>query len=177
MLERPSSAARATSRSPTASRAIYTPVVHLAALATFLGWLLAGRALAAGADYRGLGPHHHLPLRARARGAGGAGRGGGRLFRRGILLKSADRLERLAEIDTVVFDKTGTLTLGRPELARRPRSIPRHACRGRGARRSSRHPFARALVRAASAGSAASWRATGVEETPGEGLALAHACG
>ena len=35
-----------------------------------------------------------------------------RLFGKGVLVKAADGLERLAEIDTVVFDKTGTLTLG-----------------------------------------------------------------
>jgi heavy metal translocating P-type ATPase len=33
--------------------------------------------------------------------------------RRGILIKGADVLERLAEADTFVFDKTGTLTTGR----------------------------------------------------------------
>ena len=47
----------------------------------------------------------------------------GRLLRRGILLKSATALERLAQVDTVVFDKTGTLTLGRPMLDRGSRSI------------------------------------------------------
>ena len=46
-----------------------------------------------------------------------------RLFGKGVLVKAADGLERLAEIDTVVFDKTGTLTLGEPALAdRRHRS-------------------------------------------------------
>ena len=33
--------------------------------------------------------------------------------KRGILIKGADALERLAEADTFVFDKTGTLTTGR----------------------------------------------------------------
>ena len=42
----------------------------------------------------------------------------GRLLRRGILVKSATALERLAEADTIVFDKTGTLTEGRPRLVR-----------------------------------------------------------
>ncbi len=36
-----------------------------------------------------------------------------RAGKNGILVKGADVLERLAEVDTVVFDKTGTLTTGR----------------------------------------------------------------
>ena len=40
-----------------------------------------------------------------------------RLFGKGVLVKAADGLERLAEVDTVVFDKTGTLTLGEPSLS------------------------------------------------------------
>ncbi|HFQ15566.1 MAG TPA: heavy metal translocating P-type ATPase, partial [Rhodobacteraceae bacterium] len=38
----------------------------------------------------------------------------GRLYRKGMLLKSATAIERLAEVTHVVFDKTGTLTLGKP---------------------------------------------------------------
>ncbi len=40
----------------------------------------------------------------------------GRLFRKGMLIKHATALERLAQVDTVVFDKTGTLTQGTPDL-------------------------------------------------------------
>lgn len=40
----------------------------------------------------------------------------GRLMKRGILLKSGDALEKLAQTTTAIFDKTGTLTIGKPSL-------------------------------------------------------------
>ncbi|HEY5211336.1 MAG TPA: heavy metal translocating P-type ATPase [Stellaceae bacterium] len=43
----------------------------------------------------------------------GIGRGAGM----GVLVKSAEALERMETIDTLVIDKTGTLTEGRPRLA------------------------------------------------------------
>jgi P-type Cu+ transporter len=40
----------------------------------------------------------------------------GRGAQAGVLFRSAEALERLRNVDTVVLDKTGTLTLGRPEV-------------------------------------------------------------
>ncbi len=90
----------------------------------------------------------------------------GRLFGRGMFVKSGDALERLAEIDTAIFDKTGTLTLGMPVL-QNEKAIPRETLDS-AARiaRASRHPLARALVRVAGEGPAAS----GVREVAGHGL-------
>lgn len=42
--------------------------------------------------------------------------GTGKAAQYGILIKSAEALETLHCVDTVVFDKTGTLTYGRPEV-------------------------------------------------------------
>ncbi|HKD22339.1 MAG TPA: heavy metal translocating P-type ATPase [Rhizomicrobium sp.] len=90
----------------------------------------------------------------------------GRLFNNGILVKSGDALERLAEIDVAIFDKTGTLTEGAAELVN-GQDIPRDVLRSAAAlARASRHPLARALAAYAGVGAVAS----GVSETPGMGL-------
>jgi Cu2+-exporting ATPase len=89
-----------------------------------------------------------------------------RLFRAGLLVKSGDALERLAQADTVVFDKTGTLTHGRP-LLRNKSDIKRGDLeRAASLARASRHPLSRALADAAGPG----LTATDVREVAGEGL-------
>ncbi|HYD28768.1 heavy metal translocating P-type ATPase [Brevundimonas sp.] len=73
----------------------------------------------------------------------------------GVLIRDAEALERFGKVDVVVVDKTGTLTEGRPALtAIRTANgfgdddLLRIAA---GLERSSEHPLARALVRAAEA--------------------------
>ena len=79
--------------------------------------------------------------------------GVGRGAQSGVLIKSAEALERMEKVDTLVVDKTGTLTEGRPsvvaiktangvseaDLLRLTASLER----------SSEHPLAAAIVRAA----------------------------
>ena len=90
----------------------------------------------------------------------------GRLFRAGVLVKSGDALERLAEADTIVFDKTGTLTFGKPRIANRP-DIPDDVFAAAAAlARISRHPLSRAIVAEAGPGKAA----PDAVEFPGEGI-------
>jgi len=81
--------------------------------------------------------------------------GVGRGARSGVLIKSAEALERMERVDTLVVDKTGTLTEGTPsvvaikglagvaenDLLRLTASLER----------SSEHPLAAAIVRAAEA--------------------------
>ena len=79
----------------------------------------------------------------------------GRLFRQGVLVKSGDALERLAEVDTLVFDKTGTLTFGRQRISNLA-DIPPAALDGAAQlARISRHPLSRAIVAEAGPGKAA----------------------
>ena len=90
----------------------------------------------------------------------------GRLFAWGVLVKTADALERLAEVDTVVFDKTGTLTEGKLRLANAHEIAPELLQAAAQIARASQHPLARALAAAAGAGPVA----LDVREVAGAGL-------
>jgi Cu2+-exporting ATPase len=128
---------------------LYVPIVHTLAAATFVGgWAL------------GLGPREAL-LRAAAvlivtcPCALGLAvpavqvAASGRLFRKGVLVKSGAALERLAEIDHVVLDKTGIVSEGQPRLLTVAPAILAAAAP---LARASRHPLAKALAEAAGPG-------------------------
>jgi Cu2+-exporting ATPase len=87
----------------------------------------------------------------------------GRLFRRGVLVKSGAALERLAEITHVVFDKTGVLTEGRPRLID---ALASDIALAAPLARASRHPLARSLAEAAGCGEVA----TDIVEVAGMGV-------
>jgi P-type Cu2+ transporter len=145
----------------------YAPVVHVLALATFLGWVLLG-----GIAWQTALMYAVAVLIITCPCALGLAVpvvqviASGRLLGRGILLKSATALERLAEVDTVVLDKTGTLTRGRPVLEAGA-AIDRDALAvGASLAAASRHPLAGALAAVAPEVQPAE----GVEEIPGCGL-------
>lgn len=79
--------------------------------------------------------------------------GVGRGAQAGVLIKNAEALERMEKVDTLVVDKTGTLTEGRPSVV----GIVTHGGIAEdvllrltaGLERSSEHPLAEAIVRAA----------------------------
>ncbi|MCF4165686.1 cadmium-translocating P-type ATPase [Zavarzinia compransoris] len=146
---------------------LYAPVVHSLAALTFLGWWLwpVGApwtvALLNAVAVLIITCPCALAIAVPAVQVAASGR----LFKRGILMKSATALERLATIDTVVFDKTGTLTEGRPELVDGtfPAGLADLAA---GIAAASRHPLAEALRRARPQAGAI----TDVTEKPGDGL-------
>ena len=94
--------------------------------------------------------------------------GTGRGAQLGILIRSAEILERSRAVDTVVFDKTGTLTEGRMrlvEVAGCVETLERAAA----VEASSEHPVARAIVEGAAARGVALPPATGFRSVAGRG--------
>jgi Cu2+-exporting ATPase len=149
---------------------IYAPTVHVLAGGTFLGWLLLGDATWQSALMTAVAVliitcPCALGLAVPAVQVTAVAR----LLRRGVLMKSADGLERLARIDAVAFDKTGTLTHGRPTLINRGDIDPADVDLAAALACASRHPLARAVCRAAGPVMAAA--VEGVREEPGMGLA------
>lgn len=150
---------------------IYAPAVHLLALAAFLAWMVIS-----GWDVRlslniavavliitcpcALG----LAVPAVTTAASG------RLFRQGMLLKSATATERLAQVDHVVFDKTGTLTEGNPKLDNMGDHTRDDLAVAYALAQGSSHPLARAIAAAVQAEAITPARIAEVKEIPGHGV-------
>ena len=149
---------------------IYAPAVHGLGLATFIGWLLLGAPWQTALTYAIAVLIITCPCALALAVPAVQIAAASRLFRRGIVVKAADGLERVAETDMVVFDKTGTLTLGTPTASRSASEIPDDRP-GRRRRRSPRR--ARILTRKRSSPRrAAARRRGGAEESrrcPGAG--------
>lgn len=104
---------------------LYTPVVHVMALLTFLLWTVVLHAtwqdaLMVSVTVLIITCPCALGLAVPVVQVLATGK----LMRAGILVKAGDALERLSSITRVIFDKTGTLTLGRPQLQNGDRISP-----------------------------------------------------
>jgi len=136
--------------------AYFVPAVFAAAAITFLVWSFVGpaprlaHALLAAVAVLIIACPCALGLATPMAIMVGTGRGA----RSGVLIRNAEALEVMEKIDTLLVDKTGTLTEGRPKLVEIHRSgselseqeILRLAA---SVERSSEHPLAQAVVRAA----------------------------
>lgn len=155
--------------------ALYAPVVHLTAFATFLGWMAATgdwhRAMNIAIAVLiitcpcALGLAVPIVQVVAAR----------RLFENGIMVKDGSAMERLAAIDTAVFDKTGTLTLGQPRLINASSIDPAMLAIAADMAAHSRHPYSKAI--AGFAGLAARPKLESVSEHPGFGIEASAAGG
>ena len=165
LLERAVEQRSSTVRLADRAAGLYVPLVHAAALLTFVGWLALGagwqQALLVAITVLIITCPCALGLAVPAVQAVAAGA----LFRRGLMLNSGEALERLAEVGAVVFDKTGTLTEPRPTLANAADVAPDDLLLAGALALSSRHPLAKAIVEAAEAK-----EPIAAEEFPGQGV-------
>ena len=129
---------------------VFVPAVITIALITALIWLLVtgmpGRALTAGVAVLVISCPCAMGLATPVAIMVGTGRGA----QLGTLFKSAEALEALQSVDTIVLDKTGTITRGRPEvtdlLPVPGRTEEELLCLAASLESRSEHPLAQAIV-------------------------------
>ena len=149
---------------------IYAPVVHLLAFAAFGGWFWASGDMRLSLNIAVAVLIITCPCALGLAVPAVTTAASGRLFRSGMLIKSATALERLAEVDTVVFDKTGTLTKGRPEVTALEGYSPAHLSVAMALAEGSAHPLAQALVVASARLGVEAAKLQNVREVPGHGV-------
>jgi Cu+-exporting ATPase len=154
----------------------FVPAVIAIAILAFLAWLLFGPqpafafALIAAVSVLIIACPCALGLATPMSIMVGVGRGA----QAGVLIKSAEALEQLEKVDTLVVDKTGTLTEGKPRVtAILPRpgfdedAVVRFAA---SLERSSEHPLAAAIIAEAQARGASLTEATDFRAETGMGV-------
>ncbi|SMX47454.1 heavy metal translocating P-type ATPase [Maliponia aquimaris] len=148
---------------------LYAPGVHILSALAFLGWLAWTGDMRVAVNIAAAVLIITCPCALGLAVPAVTTAASGRLFRRGLLIKDATALERLAQVDTVVFDKTGTLTAGTPEVTNlgdfTRRDLEIALALGEG----SSHPLSRALTEAARAAGIKPAAVTDVAEVPGHG--------
>jgi len=100
--------------------------------------------------------------------------GVGRSAQQGVLIKDAEALQLMEQVDTIVLDKTGTLTEGRPRVMRVVAAPPFHSvdvlAYGAALERASEHPLARAILEHAAEQAAPDLQVTRFDSVTGQGV-------
>ncbi|WP_062560785.1 heavy metal translocating P-type ATPase [Paracoccus aminovorans] len=150
---------------------LYSPLVHLMAFCSFLGWYLATHDLRLAVNVAAAVLIITCPCALGLAVPAVITAASGRLFRRGMLIKDGTALERLADVDCVVFDKTGTLTMGVPQLVSlapipvEARPLAMALAQGSG------HPLSQALAQALAEAGTQPAALDDLREVPGYGIA------
>ncbi|MBW4709334.1 cadmium-translocating P-type ATPase [Roseobacter sp. YSTF-M11] len=137
---------------------LYAPGVHILSALAFLGWLIWSGDMRVSLNIAAAVLIITCPCALGLAVPAVTTAASGRLFGRGLLIKNATALERLAEVDTVVFDKTGTLTTGHPSLTNWSALNASQQRLAYALAKASAHPLSRAIAEAA--------QADGIEPTP-----------
>ena len=152
--------------------AVFVPVVVALALATLVGWLVAGQgaadAVSAAVAVLIIACPCALGLATPTALMVGTARGA----QLGLLIKGPEVLESTRDVDTVLLDKTGTVTTGRMSLVEVVAEDRAEALRLVGALEdASEHPVGRAIARAAQAEFGLLPAVHDFAATPGAGVA------
>lgn len=150
----------------------YAPAVHTLALASFVGWMVAGAGF-----YQSMVIAIAVLIITCPCAIGLAVPVAqvvacGALMRKGIMVKDGSALERLATIDRALIDKTGSLTLGQPtpDAAALAALSPQQAAVALALASHSRHPLSRALSRALAELAVQAAVLDDARENPGHGV-------
>jgi Cu+-exporting ATPase len=156
--------------------AVFVPTVVGVAILAFVIWMIFGPdpalvfAIAAAVSVLIIACPCALGLATPISITTAAGRGA----QAGVLIKDAEALERMADVDTLIVDKTGTLTMGTPELTeivtRGDINEADILSLAAALERGSEHPLAEAIVEGAKARGAARQEATDFEAVTGKGV-------
>ena len=149
---------------------LYAPVVHVAALLCFLGWMVAGSDVHAALTVAvavliitcpcALGLAVPMVQVVAAK----------RLFEKRIMVRDGSALERMNEIDTIVFDKTGTLSLVSLGLVGAGQINVRNLVLAQALAERSDHPCSKAICAVPAPMGEPKPELTGFVEVPGFGV-------
>lgn len=170
----------ASSKAPVAKLAdvisgYFVPIVMLISLATFIGWLAAGAAfefaLSTAISVLVISCPCALGLATPTAIMAGTGKGA----QLGILIRSAEGLERAHRITAVLLDKTGTITEGKPRLQRIEVFSPHYTDNdilwiAYSLEQLSEHPLAHAIIKAAEQKKLAPFKVNGFIAIHGKGI-------
>jgi Cu+-exporting ATPase len=154
----------------------FVPAVMASAALTFVAWMMwapapaLGLAVVAAVSVLIIACPCALGLATPMSIMVGVGKGAGA----GVLIKNAEALERFEKVDTLVVDKTGTLTEGKPRVTAvvAAAGFDESAVLSFGAslEKSSEHPLAAAILRAAAERKVAPQEVTNFASVTGKGV-------
>ncbi len=153
---------------------LYAPGVHILSALAFVGWLVWSGDMRVALNIAAAVLIITCPCALGLAVPAVTTAASGRLFRRGLLIKHATALERLAQVDTVVFDKTGTLTQGTPQVLEWGSLSPDDQALAHALAAGSAHPLSKAIAEAAQTSGTVPAVLEGLREEPGYGTTAMH---